>query len=87
VLHSVAQLVISVPDVSVRLGEDLLHILEGELVPLHSLKGLGPSHEGLDIVAVGLEDGRAVFNGTIEVGNLLEAGGAVGEGLRGYMSD
>lgn len=55
--------------------------LQRHLVALHGLEGLRAAEEGLDVVGADLEDGGAVRDDAVEVGELLVAGGAVGEDL------
>ena len=64
---------------------DDLHLyhpyLQRHLVALDGLEGLRAADEGLDVVGSDLEDGGAVRDDAVEVGELLVAGGAVGEDL------
>jgi hypothetical protein len=62
-------------------GEERAHVLERHLVALHRLEGLRAAEEGLDVIGADLEDGGAVGDDAVKVGELLVAGGAVGEDL------
>ena len=51
--------------------------------PLNGLEGLRASDQSFDVVGLSLEDHGTVLYGAVEVGDLLVAGGSVGETLDG----
>ena len=81
-LHHVAEVEVGPSDLVEGHGEDGLDVLEGEAVPLDSLEGLGSADECLDVLGVDLQDGGAVLDDAVEVGDLLVARRPVGVRLQ-----
>lgn len=73
-LHHVAQIEVGLSDLVILHHEHRLDILQGKSVAFDSLKGLGPTNEGLDVFGIDLQDGRAIGNDAVEVGDLFVTG-------------
>ena len=84
-LHHVAHVHIRLPHLGEGHRQHRLDVLQREAVPLDTLEGLRPAHQGLDVFGVDLEDGRAVLDDAVEVGYLLVARRPVGVGLHGQI--
>ncbi|KAL7551336.1 hypothetical protein ACHAWF_014529, partial [Thalassiosira exigua] len=85
VLHHIAHVHVALPHLRVGHGQDGLDVLEGEPIALDALERLGATDERLDVLGVDLQDGRAVLDDPVEVGDLLVARGPVGVGLDGEV--
>ncbi|EJK68820.1 hypothetical protein THAOC_09964, partial [Thalassiosira oceanica] len=85
VLHHVAHVIVRLPDLRPRHGQDHLDVLQCEPVALDALERLRAADEGLDVLRVDLEDRRAVLDDAVEVRDLLVAGGPVRVRLHGQV--
>ena len=70
-LHHVAKVKVGLSNFIVGHLENSLGVLQCEPVTLKTLKCLSPSDERLNVLGIDLQDGRAIGNDSIEIGNLL----------------
>mmetsp|Transcript_25857 Transcript_25857/g.47284 ORF Transcript_25857/g.47284 Transcript_25857/m.47284 type:complete len:114 (+) Transcript_25857:318-659(+) len=84
-LHHITHVHIALPHLRIWHSQHRLDILQRESVPLHTLERLGATDERLDTLGIDLQDGRAVLDDAVEIGNLFVARSSVGVGFHGEV--